>query len=158
VKSPSAGLNDPASVRTYASEAFNWNIYPQDRLRETSQISSYTPTSIPGGHVISTGELESALRARRPMALIDVLNGYHNTIQGAVSLPGAGFPEAADRTEQILAALHGDRTYPLVFFCAGASCWESYNAALRAVHAGFTNVYWYRGGLEAWAAAHGGGY
>ena len=41
----------------------------------------------------------------------------------------------------------------LVFFCQGARCWESYNAALRAIHAGFTAVYWYRGGVLAWEAA-----
>jgi rhodanese-related sulfurtransferase len=92
------------------------------------------------------------------MALIDVLSGYHSTIPGAVSLPGAGFSNQVDRSQQIMTAVGGARGYPLVFFCAGASCWESYNAALRAIHAGFTNVYWYRGGLEAWAAAHQSNY
>jgi hypothetical protein len=29
-------------------------------------------------------------------------------------------------------------------------CWMSYNAALRAIHLGFRQVYWYRGGIEAW--------
>ena len=29
----------------------------------------------------------------------------------------------------------------------------SYNAALRAINAGYTNVKWYRGGIEAWKAA-----
>ena len=29
----------------------------------------------------------------------------------------------------------------------------SYNAALRAIHAGYGNVHWYRGGLEAWQRA-----
>ncbi len=32
-------------------------------------------------------------------------------------------------------------------------CWVSYNAALRAINAGYTNVLWYRGGIEAWKAA-----
>src|SRR5579859_4311772 len=84
-------LSDAGAVRTYAHEAANWNVFPQSQLRDSSQISTFTPTSIPGGRVISTGELEKAIQAHRPMALIDVLTGYHNTIPGAVSLPGAGF-------------------------------------------------------------------
>ena len=43
---------------------------------------------------------------------------------------------------------------PLVFFCAGAHCWESYNAVLRADAAQFRNLYWYRGGLASWQAAN----
>jgi rhodanese-related sulfurtransferase len=42
---------------------------------------------------------------------------------------------------------------PIVFFCEGVGCWESYNAALRAEKMGFTRVYWYRGGLDAWKEA-----
>jgi PQQ-dependent catabolism-associated CXXCW motif protein len=42
---------------------------------------------------------------------------------------------------------------PLVFFCAGVQCWESYNAALRALRMGYREVYWYRGGVDAWRAA-----
>jgi rhodanese-related sulfurtransferase len=29
----------------------------------------------------------------------------------------------------------------------------SYNAALRAVNLGYTQVFWYRGGIEAWQLA-----
>ena len=42
---------------------------------------------------------------------------------------------------------------PIAFFCQGSHCWESYNASLRAIHMGYTHVYWYRGGLSAWQAA-----
>ncbi|WP_413872328.1 rhodanese-like domain-containing protein [Albidovulum sp.] len=38
----------------------------------------------------------------------------------------------------------------LVFYCSDPGCWLGYNAALGAVAAGYTNVYWYRGGLQAW--------
>jgi len=36
---------------------------------------------------------------------------------------------------------------------AGAECWESYNAALRALRLGYREVYWYRGGVASWQAA-----
>ena len=29
----------------------------------------------------------------------------------------------------------------------------SYNASLRAINLGYTNVLWYRGGIEAWKQA-----
>ena len=43
----------------------------------------------------------------------------------------------------------------LVFLCASARCWLSYNAALRAVRLGYADVRWYRGGIEAWGAGGG---
>ncbi len=41
----------------------------------------------------------------------------------------------------------------LVFYCEGPQCWESYNAALRAMSAGYQHVMWYRGGMEVWIAS-----
>jgi rhodanese-related sulfurtransferase len=48
---------------------------------------------------------------------------------------------------------HTDLTEPIVLFCAGPLCWESYNACLRAEQMGFTRIYWYRGGHAAWGDA-----
>jgi rhodanese-related sulfurtransferase len=47
----------------------------------------------------------------------------------------------------------GNKQMPLVFYCLSRECWMSYNAALRAIAAGYGNVLWYRGGLEAWKLA-----
>ena len=47
----------------------------------------------------------------------------------------------------------GRKGVALVFYCQSRECWMSYNAALRAIHAGYTNVLWYRGGIEAWKFA-----
>ena len=77
----------------------------------------------------------------------------------AVSLGFAGYPASFDpgvqayveRSFELLTG--GDKAYPLVFYCAGARCWESYNAALRAVALGYRTVFWYRGGVSAWQAA-----
>ncbi|MND08271.1 hypothetical protein D3C83_307850 [compost metagenome] len=40
-----------------------------------------------------------------------------------------------------------------MFFCVDTECWLSYNAALRAIRLGYSNVMWYRGGISAWSAA-----
>ncbi len=47
----------------------------------------------------------------------------------------------------------GNKNVPLVFYCQNTYCWMSYNAALRAIKMGFTQVLWYRGGIEAWQKA-----
>jgi hypothetical protein len=41
---------------------------------------------------------------------------------------------------------------PIVVFSINSERFAGYNLALRLVALGYTNVYWYRGGLEAWRA------
>jgi hypothetical protein len=45
------------------------------------------------------------------------------------------------------------KTMQLIFFCLDGSRPESYQSAKAAIAAGYTNVLWYRGGVNAWAAA-----
>ena len=44
----------------------------------------------------------------------------------------------------------GDLAAPIVAFCANSERFTGYNLALRLVEIGYTLVYWYRGGVEAW--------
>src|SRR6185436_13103294 len=91
--------------------------------------------------------------------VIDVLGGgEHRTIAGAFWMIGAGAGDMSkDEERRFLQALGnfagGNKSRPLVFFCVDAQCWLSYNAALRAIAAGYTNVVWYRGGVAAWRQA-----
>ena len=114
---------------------------------------------IPGARRIITQELQQ-LGGRA--ILVDVLDEIgHATIPGAIHLPGAGnfgserFDDQIQKKLSALLAGMADRggNRPLVFFCQGAQCWESYNAALRAINMGYRNVLWYRGGLASWKAA-----
>ena len=107
---------------------------------------------------VTTGEVRDL--AARNALLVDVLVDQHQvTIQGAHYVPAAGQPGAFNdgaqtQTIRALQTLTGGRKdMPLVFFCAGSACWESYNAVLRARVAGYTQLYWYRGGLASWHAA-----
>ena len=92
--------------------------------------------------------------------LIDVLAGSHaQTLPNALYMPAGGLPgtfEDANHVQfglQLLQATNGDTSRPLVFFCQGARCWESYNATLRASALGYSQIYWYRGGLASWQEA-----
>jgi rhodanese-related sulfurtransferase len=46
-----------------------------------------------------------------------------------------------------------DKKAPTIFHCNGPECWKSYKASKAAVAAGFSTVYWFRGGMPEWAAA-----
>jgi hypothetical protein len=63
-----------------------------------------------------------------------------------------------DAIQQQVGQMLGQRTQgrkdmALIFYCLSRECWMSYNAALRSIHAGYINVLWYRGGIEAWKFA-----
>ncbi|MDB5480871.1 MAG: sulfurtransferase [Caulobacteraceae bacterium] len=145
-------LNDPAAVRVFGREGMDFGVPPRNTVEEN--VGTLTPLTIPGARTLSTGELVSALRNDRRLLLVDVLDAPHPGLPGARRYPGVGMPvPTTDLAELLEKDTGGNKAYPLVFYCQGPQCWESYNAALRARDAGYTNVYWYRGGLEAWAMA-----
>jgi PQQ-dependent catabolism-associated CXXCW motif protein len=151
---PDAG--SPAAF--YGGENFDFRVLPQNTLQQ--DVGTPTPLAISGATTVTTIELKNAVEAGRPMILIDALRGLHAmTIKGAVALPYAGASGTFDDAiqSQLARALRdlllGRTDVSLVFFCQGAECWESYNAALRAHAAGFQNILWYRGGLAAWKDA-----
>lgn len=149
------------SVDARAAEDEDFGVAPSASLR-VAALSSPTPREIPGARILLTEELRLRLRgeaARRPL-LFDVLGGEpHDSLPGAIWLPGAGRgdsmrDEVQARLSRLLqAATQGELNRPIAFFCQGVRCWLSYNAALRAVALGYREVYWYRGGIEGWLAA-----
>ena len=148
-----ASLNDPGAVRVFGREGTDFGVPPRNTVEEN--VGTLTPLTIPGARTISTGELYSALRGNRRFLLVDVLDSPHAGLPGARRYPGVGMPIPSEDLGGLLDKdTGGDKSYPVVFYCQGPQCWESYNAALRARDAGYTNVYWYRGGLEAWAMAN----
>ena len=152
---PGRSAQQPAR-QNYAEELTDFGVPPQSEMQPN--VASPTPTTIPGGHVITTAEMRQAVGSN--ILFVDVLAGPpHPTLPGALWLPGAGNAGSFnDDIQQKLWSILSQATQqnpdrPIVFFCAGSKCWESYNAALRAEHMGFKMVLWYRGGLAAWQAA-----
>src|SRR5262245_52063453 len=127
------------------SEMQDFGVAPTSELR-LREHAAPTPLEVPGARTITTVELRQLLSAprsspgaERPL-LFDVLSeDRHASLPGAVWLPGAGLGESFDdevqkRLARTLAqGSGGDRARAMVFFCANAQCWLSYNAALRAV-------------------------
>jgi PQQ-dependent catabolism-associated CXXCW motif protein len=139
-------------------ERQDYGIAPTQQLH-AGEFHGPTPASIPGGQVITTKGLVELMRGGQARVLVlDVLGGAEQ-IQGAQYAVPASQPGAFnDQTQQQFAgylqqATSGNKQHPIVTYCLSTQCWMSYNAALRAINAGYTNVLWYRGGIEAWKQA-----
>lgn len=83
----------------------------------------------------------------------------HDTIPGAIWLWDTGYQnlsadEQARLDRGLTFATGGDMAAPVVIFCR-ADCWMSWNAARRAVAAGYGKVFWFPGGTDDWQAALG---
>jgi PQQ-dependent catabolism-associated CXXCW motif protein len=148
----------PCAAWAFADEEQDWGVQPTHDIRQPP-YSAPTPLDVPGGKLITTEALKALVDTGKPL-LFDVAGGEnHITLKGAIWLPGAGRgihfldPLQADLAVRLAAFTARDKTRPLVFFCVDVECWLSYNAALRAVNLGYTQVYWYRGGIAAWLQA-----
>jgi len=147
---------------SFSSEADQSSVPEQTELRQDAQgYHALTPNRVPGATTISTGLLVERMQSGNRPILVDVLGGDgHNTLPGAYWFIHAGLDrgfganiDIENRLEILLRAVAPDKSTPIVFFCLSYECWLSYNAVLRAAKIGYTNLFWYRGGTEAWKAA-----
>jgi TolB-like protein/tetratricopeptide (TPR) repeat protein len=144
-----------AGIRDHADEDADFNLEP-DRVLHTN-YEAHTPTTAPGTRTIRTPELVKLLEQRKPIVL-DTIN-WGQSLPGAIGLWGAGiggsfsdeFQERLGRKMQQLTG--GDRDDPIISVGFNSDRYQGRNLALRLVALGYTEVYWYRGGREAWQAA-----
>ncbi len=139
-------------------ESQDFGIAPTSRLY-SGAMHGPTPTTIPGGLVITTEALWMTLQQNQnSIAIFDVLGGQQ-ILPGAIAAVPASAPGSFnDQTQQefgqfLQQVTGGNKQTPVLFYCQSPQCWMSYNAALRAINMGFTQVLWYRGGIEAWQMA-----
>ena len=139
-------------------ERQDYGVQPVKQLH-SGAMHGPTPASIPGGQLITTKGLVSLVQGKQaPYMLFDVLGGPQ-TLPNAIpavflAQPGSFNDQISQQFGQMLQqATQGRKDVPLVFYCLSTQCWMSYNAALRAINLGYTNVLWYRGGVEAWRQA-----
>ena len=118
----------------------------------TAGSESYTsPETIDGTHKIDAEELIQLVNRNENQIIIDSRIssdrklGY---IAGSISL------QDTDTNCESLAQLVPDKSDPVIFYCNGPSCRRSDNAVVIAVGCGYTDVYWFRGGIEAWKAGN----
>jgi hypothetical protein len=144
-------------LRDHADEEADFGVAPDRQLHRI--IQAYTPTTAPGAITIRTGELASFLTRSRPVVIDTLWNYLDRSLPGAIGLPRSGIgvkfsDTAQDRLRRKMAELtRGDTSLPIVAVGWSSERFDGYNLALRLVALGYANVYWYRGGREAWEAA-----
>ena len=144
-----------AGIRDHADEDADSGVMSDAALH--TNYAAPTPVSVPGARTIRTPELASLLEERRPLVLDTTYWG--GSIPGAVALWGVGIggslsDDYQDRLRQKLRQLTaGNIDAPVVTVGWNAERYQGRNLALRLVALGYTEVYWYRGGREAWLVA-----
>jgi len=137
--------------------------YRMDRYRAA------VPASIPGGVTVDTAFVQQEHEAGN-MVFIDVLppkgmgadplEGFWLITEPRLSIPGTtwlpevgrGFLEAPHEAyfrRNLERLSNNDKTTGLLFFCT-SDCWQSWNAAKRAISWGYEKVYWYPTGTDGW--------
>ena len=144
-----------AGLRENAPAEQGTNLPPADG--PLPGLNGPTSGSIPGATTIRTVEL-AQLMGERPLLMDDAVGSWGRSLPGAIGLQGAGHTVLADSMQRRLAHTMGLLTggnpdRPIVAFAVNAERRTGHNLALRLVRLGYTRVYWYRGGLEAWRAA-----
>lgn len=117
-----------------------------------------TPQTLPGVTVISAEQAQDMARQKVPIMDTRVAHEYvEQHIKGAINVPykeksakAIDFDSRVDRFD--LTKLPADKHAPIIFYCNAGECWKSYKASKLAVRAGYTRVYWMRGGIPEWKA------
>jgi PQQ-dependent catabolism-associated CXXCW motif protein len=132
-----------------------------------------TPTTLSGARVVTTSEahqlwmdkatvfIDVLPQAPRPANLPDNVlwrDKPRFDIPGSMWLPDTGYGALAPEVECYfldgLTRVSGDdKRRTLLFYCQ-RNCWMSWNAAKRALQAGYVNVIWYPEGTEGWSEAN----
>ena len=113
-----------------------------------------TPTTAPGVTTVGTEQLAAMLQGQKPLVIDAMVATWYRSVPGAVGLDFHGNTHGSTFTDEVQKRferkLHeltaGDMTMPIVAVGWNAATFGGYNLALRIRHAGYANVYWYRGG------------
>jgi adenylate cyclase len=140
-----------AGLRDHLDETTDFRIAETPYLRNQN-MDAPTPLTVPGGTTIRTGDLVRLLPSK-PLVLTKT--PANPTIPDAILVnfgdPGTLNDEWQTALGNLVGeATNGDKKHPIVVFSYSINHWHARNLAVRLIALGYTNVYWYRGGWEAW--------
>jgi len=155
------------------SMANSWAVAIPESYR-TQHYRAPTPDYLPGGDTLSTAALQQLLQKQPEVVLIDVMAAIYRpesalfegewllsqpryNIPGSIWLPNVGYGQLdavfLDYFQDNLARItEYNQHHPLVFYCI-ENCWMAWNAGKRAQTLGYTQIYWYKEGVDGWQAA-----
>ncbi|OGI39602.1 MAG: rhodanese [Candidatus Muproteobacteria bacterium RBG_16_62_13] len=115
-----------------------------------------TPLQLPGATVVTAEKVREL--TSQGAVLVDARVGHEYAsehIRGAVSIPykehsakHVNYDASKDSFD--LSRLPKDRKAAVIFYCNAGECWKSYKASRAALKAGYSRVYWLRGGIPEW--------
>jgi tetratricopeptide (TPR) repeat protein len=146
-----------AGLRDHANEDADFGVPADSDLH--SVMAGHAPMSAPGATTIRTAELARFITDGGPLVINTVAGSHVLSIPGSVGLAFSGLggsltDEAQDRLRSKLRDLtSGNLHRPIVAVGWNSERFDGRNLALRLVALGYTRVYWYRGGREAWEVA-----
>ena len=106
-----------------------------------------SPDNIPGSVKVNAEGVIKLVESMPNVILIDSrirndrLQGF---IEGSISLPDE------ETSCDSLGGIVPNKTHPALYYCNGPRCGRSANAIEIALGCGYSNIYWFRGGLEEW--------
>ena len=167
VMSPDIPKEQRAAIaKWFVSTAANTGLGAMSPRSDTSEyvrvaeLGLFTPVSLPNVKVVGADEVQKLQSSGA--VLVDTRTEKEfktKHIRGAVhaayvekSLKDVAFDAASDDFSALDTVQGLGKDTPVVFACNGAECWKSYKAAKTAQGKGFTQVYWFRGGLPEWVA------
>jgi TolB-like protein len=147
-----------AGVRDHADEDADFGVPSDDMLHD--DLAGRTPLNAPGVTTIRTPDLVRLRETSDPIVIDTMSYLWTKSLTGAVGLRNAGLGGGVSDvvqqrlTVKIRALTGNDLTRPIVAVGYNSERFDGRNLALRLAAMGYTNVYWYRGGREAWEVAN----
>lgn len=108
------------------------------------------PDAVLGATLVDAKWVKKALDDKQGVVIVDarIASEYaEGHLPGALNTDGK-------HVEQLPNVLPANKTTPVLFYCNGPKCIKSSALASRAVELGYSQVYWFRGGVPEWVS-HG---
>jgi TolB-like protein len=146
-----------AGLRDHADENADFGVPVDVTLR--GDLAGFTPVGTPGAITVRTPELAELLARVRPIVIDTMTYTWGLSIPGAIGLKYAGLggsltDQAQDRLHSKMRELtEGNSDAPIVAVGWNSERFDGRNLALRLAALGYRQIYWYRGGREAWEVA-----
>ena len=143
-----------AGLRDHAEEDADFGV-PADGALHAS-FYGLTPIRAPGVTTIRTADLVRLIQERKPLVIDTGRYSLMTSLPDAVVLREAGTggnisdPVQARLRRKMLELTKGDATTPIVAVGVDSERFDGWNLTLRLAALGYRNIYWYRGGREAW--------
>lgn len=108
------------------------------------------PKEVAGATTVDTDKVLEMIEGTEGLVIIDSRKDadyQSGWIEGAVHLVNT------DTNTETLAKVIATKETPAMFYCNGAKCLRSSDAVKKAAEAGYTNLFYYYGGMADWKEA-----